>query len=303
MSLIRKPQELEVPQKIKALIYGQSGMGKSTLALSAPKPLLLDFDGGIHRVNYEHQVDTVQIRTWNEALQALREDLSAYETIVVDTIGKMMDYIIDYSCNGRTPMINDWTKINAEFSNFTRSVSSMNKHVIYVAHRDIRKEGDDNVFVPSLRERNYTSIVTELDLMGYLVMVGDKRTITFNPTNKNDGKNTCNLPGVMNIPVCVDKAGNALQNTFFQDQIITTYTQNFKKRLEEQKRYNETIAGIKDAVDVIVDSDMANDFADNIKNWQHIGNSLMVARKLFSAKVAELGLVLNKEKRYENPAA
>ena len=95
MTLIRKPQQLEVPQKIKVLIYGQAGMGKTTLALSAPKPLLLDFDGGVHRVNYGHQTDTVQIHQWNEAKEVIQEDLSAYETIVVDTIGKMMDYIIE----------------------------------------------------------------------------------------------------------------------------------------------------------------------------------------------------------------
>ena len=39
MSLIKKPNELDVQTKIKALIYGQAGMGKTTLALSAPKPL------------------------------------------------------------------------------------------------------------------------------------------------------------------------------------------------------------------------------------------------------------------------
>ena len=55
MTLIRKPSELNVQTKIKALIYGQAGTGKSTLALSAPKPLMLDFDGGVHRVNYAHQ--------------------------------------------------------------------------------------------------------------------------------------------------------------------------------------------------------------------------------------------------------
>ena len=55
MTLIRKPAELEIPQKIKALVYGQAGMGKTTLSLSAPKPLLLDFDNGTHRVNYGHQ--------------------------------------------------------------------------------------------------------------------------------------------------------------------------------------------------------------------------------------------------------
>ena len=54
MTLIRKSTELTIPQSVKSLIYGQAGMGKTTLALSAPKPLLLDFDNGVKRVNMTH---------------------------------------------------------------------------------------------------------------------------------------------------------------------------------------------------------------------------------------------------------
>jgi GTPase SAR1 family protein len=153
MTLIRKPYELNVQTRIKALIYGQAGMGKTTLALSSPRPLLLDFDGGVHRVNYGHQMDTVQVESWKEALDVLAEDLSSYDTIVVDTIGKMMDYIISYVVPVGNPRIQDWGKINSEFSSFTRTVSALTKNIIYVAHRDLRKEGDDNVFVPALRKR------------------------------------------------------------------------------------------------------------------------------------------------------
>ena len=43
MSLIKKSNELVIPSTVKMMIYGQAGMGKTTVALSAPKPLLLDF--------------------------------------------------------------------------------------------------------------------------------------------------------------------------------------------------------------------------------------------------------------------
>lgn len=51
MTLIRKSNELTIPTTVKMMIYGQSGMGKTTVALSAPQPLLLDFDNGVKRVN------------------------------------------------------------------------------------------------------------------------------------------------------------------------------------------------------------------------------------------------------------
>lgn len=194
MSLIKKSNELVIPSTVKMMIYGQAGMGKTTVALSAPKPLLLDFDNGVKRVNMAHLdgIDIVQVSSWQDVQQVLQEDLSAYQTIVVDTIGKMMDFIISYKCGTRQPQIKDWGGINAEFSWMTRTLSSLNKNVVFVAHRDTRKEGDDTVFIPALREKSYNSIVTELDLLGYLEMRNEngvqKRTITFDPTSRNDGK-------------------------------------------------------------------------------------------------------------------
>ena len=87
MSLIKKSNELVIPTTVKMMIYGQAGMGKSTVALSAPKPLLLDFDNGVKRMNMAHleNIDTVQVTSWSDVQQVLQEDLSAYQTIVVDT--------------------------------------------------------------------------------------------------------------------------------------------------------------------------------------------------------------------------
>lgn len=66
MSLIKKSNELVIPTTVKMMIYGQAGMGKSTVALSAPKPLLLDFDNGVKRMNMAHleNIDTVQVTSW-----------------------------------------------------------------------------------------------------------------------------------------------------------------------------------------------------------------------------------------------
>ena len=36
MSLIKKSNELVIPSTVKMMIYGQAGMGKTTVALSAP---------------------------------------------------------------------------------------------------------------------------------------------------------------------------------------------------------------------------------------------------------------------------
>ena len=309
MSLIKKSNELTIPSTVKMMIYGQAGMGKTTLALSAPRPLLLDLDGGVKRVNMAHLdgVDIAQVTSWQDVQQVLQENLSAYQTIVVDTIGKMMDFIITYKCGTRQPQIRDWGGINAEFSWMTRTLSSLNKNVVFVAHRDTRKEGDDTVFIPALREKSYNSIVTELDLLGYLEMKNEngvqRRTITFDPTSRNDGKNTCNLPGIMFVPGIVDAAGNpTAKNNFINTQVIAPYLNMLAVKKAQQEQYDKLIAELRDNIELITDAQSANDFIARIDNFEHIGSSKAMASKMLADKARALNLVLGKDKKY-GPAA
>ena len=311
MSLIKKSNELVIPSIIKMMIYGQAGMRKTTTALSAPSPLLLDFDNGVKRVNMSHQdgVDIVQITSWNDVQQVLQEDLSAYRTIVVDTIGKMMDFIISYKCGTRQPQIRDWGGINQEFSGFVRNLSNLNKNIIFVAHRDTRKEGDDTVFIPALREKSYNSIVTELDLLGYMEARNEngrvKCTITFDPTSRNDGKNTCNLPSIMEVPTILDKNGNpTAKNDFITTQVINPYLAMLQVKKAEIDKYNKVIEEIKEQVELVTDAESINDLLSRLGEFQHIGSSMVAAKVLINNKAKALGLVPNKEtKTYEKPAA
>lgn len=316
MSLIKKSNEIKVVKNIKIMIYGQAGMGKSTFALSAPRPLLLDFDNGVKRVNTNHlgdQVGIVQVESWNDIRYLLNSpnELNDFDSIVVDTIGKMMDYIIAYRCNGGQPRIQDWGAINNDFKWFTNALSGLNKNVIFVAHRDTRKEGEETVFIPALREKNYNSIVTELDLLGYLEMKNEnglqKRTITFDPTSRNDGKNTCQLPGIMNIPTILDRNGNVTAaNDFIEKQIIAKYNAMIAVKEKKIAEYNEVLSQLKDNIALICDAQSANIFVkDNIKEYAKHGSSIVLqARDLFRKKVRELKLVYNeKTKEYEDPEA
>lgn len=303
MALIKKSTELSIPTTIKMMVYGQSGMGKTTFAISSPKPLLVDFDGGVKRVNLSHLdgVDTIQVASWEDVRQMLQMDLSAYETIVVDTIGKMMDYIISYRCGTRQPQLRDWGAINAEFTWLTRSLSMLNKHIIFVAHRDTRKEGDDTVFIPALREKNYNSVVTELDLLGYMEMRSEngtqRRTVTFDPTNRNDGKNTCNLPSVMVIPNILKDGRPTAPNDFVEKQIISRYEKMLEEKKSAIKAYNDAVDELHEAVEQITDARSANEFCKAIKEYHHVGSSLMKAQEFFRNKVKELNLSYDKEKK------
>lgn len=314
MGLIKRSNEISIQRNVKVMVYGQAGTGKTTFALSSPKPLLLDFDNGVKRVNNAHLDDSigiVQVTSWQEILNLLnyqKNDLKEFETIVVDTIGKMIDFIIAYRCNGRNPQIQDWGTINNDFKWFTSSLSQLDKNIVFVAHRDTRKEGDSTVYIPALREKNYNNIVTDLDLLGYLEMRNENgqqiRTITFDPTSRNDGKNTCQLPGCLQIPSILDAEGQpTAPNDFIEKNILSRYQAMIEQKEEKVKEYNKLLEEVKTSVEQITDAQGANFFVSHINDYANYGNSIILhARDLFIKKVAALKLKYNKEsKEYEDP--
>ena len=308
MTLIRKPSELSVQTKIKALIYGQAGTGKSTLALSAPKPLMLDFDGGVHRVNYSHQTPTVQISSWEDCESVLKEDLKEFDSLVIDTGGKMLDYMADYIVRKNSKMgrsngaltLQGYGERKGMFRQFCRQIMLMNKHLIFVAHRDTQKINEDYRYVPLFGGSSYDDLVTDLDLVGYLEAVGKKRMITFDPSDRNDGKNTCNLPTIVELPTVVDASGTGTANIFLTESVIKPYIANLEIRKQTASKYEVVIKEVKEAIELITDELSANDLIDRIDAFDHTGNSKAVAGKLLNEKTKALGLKFNKvSKRYE----
>jgi hypothetical protein len=309
MTLIRKPSELSIQTKIKALIYGQAGTGKSTLALSAPNPLMLDFDGGVHRVNYSHQGATVQVSCWEDCENVLKEDLSAYESLVIDTGGKMLDYMAEYIIRKNSKMgrsngaltLQGFGERKGMFRQFCRQIMIMNKHLIFVAHRDTQKNNEEIRYVPLFGGSSYDDLVTDLDLVGYLEAVGKKRMITFDPSDRNDGKNTCNLPALIELPLVVDATGTGLKNTFLTDHVVRPYIANLEARKQDASKYEGIVKEVKEAIELITDEVSANDFIDRIDAFEHTGNSKAVSGKLLADKAKVLKLSLNKQtKRYEH---
>lgn len=306
MGLIKKPNELQVKKTLSALIYGQPGMGKTTLALSAPHPLLLDFDGGVHRVNAAHRVDTVQIAKWEEVDEVMQSpEIADYATFVIDTAGKMLSFMDKYIMQNNPKMRKADGALSLQgygvrknmFINFVNQVSLMGKSVIFVAHEREEKNGEEKQIRPEIGGSSAGDLIKELDLVGYMEAIGKKRTISFNPCEKFYGKNTCNLPERMEIPIIINDKGDVTGENNFMTNIINTYSKYQEKQTELSSEYEDLMEVIKAQVELVNDVESANSVAKSLAGMQHIFDSKLQAGQLLNKRCKELGLKFDKIKK------
>jgi len=301
MTLIRKPSELTTPATIKILIYGQPGIGKTTLGLSTPNPLLLDFDGGVHRVNPMHQGDTVQINSWEDCLNVLKEDLKDYRTIVIDTAGKMLDYMSMYLISKNPKLgksngaltLQGYGERKAEFVGFLKIVSLMGKHLVFIAHEKEDKDGDQKIVRPEIGGSSAGDLIKELDLVGYMEAIGKKKTISFDPCEKYYAKNTCHLEALIDVPTLTDSRNEFLTG------IISQYNESIERRRELANDYNAIMDVIRNAAESITDAQSCNEFVDYAGGLTHVWDSKLQAGLIARDKAKELNLKLNTAKKYE----
>lgn len=308
MSLFKKPNELKINSTIKMLVYGNPGIGKSTIALSAPNPVLFDFDGGVHRVNGAFQCPTLQVSSCDEVIQALDEDLSDFGTIVIDTVGKMLDYMSAYIIKNDPKMamrdgslsLKGYGARKTMFVNFISKCSMLGKHIVFVAHEKEEKDGEMRIVRPEIGGSSAGDLMKELDLVGYMQAIGTERHIFWSPQEKFYAKNTCNLPQANKVPTTIDEKGNIIGQNNFLSLIFDNYKGYLDKQAEIGDEYAALIDVIKENVAMVNDVASANEIAEKIKGFNHIWDSKIRGGMLLNDKCKAIGLKLNKlTKKYE----
>lgn len=315
MGIIKKPSEIEPKATISILIYGQPGLGKTTLGCSAPSPVLFDYDGGVQRVNAAHQVPTVQIRSWEDTITALSEirDEEAAgnlvcRTIVIDTVGKMLDFMSDYIIRTNPKMamgngalsLKGYGERKKMFSDFIKAVIISGKSVVFIAHEREEKQGEETKKRPEIGGSSAGDLIKELDLMGYMSAYGKDRTISFNPTDAYYAKNTCNLPETEKLKVTVDKDGNAVGKNDYISTVISRYVAFQKEQQTKKLDYQQQVDEFSQLIDDASDCEALNAVYEKFAELEYIFNSRLVIGQKLEAKAKQLKCKFNKSsKRYE----
>lgn len=302
---IRQPEEiLGQKKRIRMLIAGYPGIGKTTLALSAPRPLHIDCDFGLDRVEARYRVPFIQPQSYDELLADLvPENLRDFETLVFDTGGQLLTLMSlwamkkdpKYGQRDGTLSLKGYGFVGKEFMRLMDyCFYELKKHIVMVFHAVEEKDGDNTRLRIKVEGQTKNNVWEPMDLGGFMEMHGNDRVIGFSNCERYFAKGTRGIKGVMKVPeLGPDKPNDFLTRLF--DQYYKQAADEVRMAEEQKRAYEAVMKKGQAIIAKIEDANTANQAVEEMKQLEHVLTSHQELAYLFSQKVAELNLVLDKE--------
>ena len=182
MLYIQKPTDTITPN-LTAMIYGAVGLGKTTLANTAKKPLLFNFfNSGHHRSKLRK--DAVRIDDWRQVEEiftpSFLTEVKAYDTIVLDDIGTIQHLIqmeiikinSDTLVKHAVLTLQGYARLRNMFINFFSRLKTLGKDIIIIAHESGETIGDKTSkrqkIRPDISGSTGGYLERECDIIGHL---------------------------------------------------------------------------------------------------------------------------------------
>lgn len=201
------PAEVKLPT-LKVLIYGSAGVGKTTFAGTAPKPLVIDVERGSRSLlNVNNPVDVLEFRSIDQVeatVQYLKNGNPAfdkYDTIVLDSITEMQARLIDQQLRemggGYKLEWSGWSENSQRIRMLINSFRDIEKNLICVAHDKLEKDDLTGLTIikPQLTPALSKTIAGIFDIVAYLrIDSKGQRVLRLQPTKTILAKSRLSLP-------------------------------------------------------------------------------------------------------------
>lgn len=199
MITITKQDDTITVNTITMLIYGQPGSWKTSLGCTTERPLVLDFDGGIYRTPFRK--DSVRITTWEDILGLTADDLAPYHTVVVDTVGRLLDALAIYLIQQNPKLgrgagaltLQGFGELKSTYAAWLKTLLSYGKDILLIAHDREEKDNDAIIVRPDIQGGSYGEVFKRADAIGYMYRAAKGVTLDFNPSERWVGKNAGQL--------------------------------------------------------------------------------------------------------------
>ena len=149
-------QATTLPKRLKLFLWGDSGVGKTTLSLQFPAPVLIDLEGGADPYGDAFDFHVLRASTADEVSEAVRWLLAnehPYRTLVIDPITVYWDALQKkwsdiflrrnkgskgYRFEFYDLQPRDWMTIKAEFKELIRLLIALDMNVIVTARQKVQ---------------------------------------------------------------------------------------------------------------------------------------------------------------------
>lgn len=242
---ILKANEALPERPVIILIYGEPGIGKTSLFNTAPRPLLIDFDRGKDRAIFRQ--DTLVVNSWDDIeTEEKAGTFKEYATVGIDTAKAALDdflmsYVVKKDYKNAKNKLAAYGAIGDDFKIFVSNRRAENADIIIICHSKDDKDGEVTKKIPDVTGGSYQLLLRIADQVGYMSMVNNKRTIQFEPTDKSIGKNVARLP-LIEIPNEADPTAKT-----FMAQIISDVKKAITAQSEAQKEALEQTESVRKA--------------------------------------------------------
>lgn len=299
---IVNPQNMDFSGKnIIMIISGAPGVGKTTLALSAPDVLLIDADEGMARVNPEHRKDSSICKTYEELLADIKAAEGQYKTIAIDTGGALIEMMKDWAMRTE-PTAN---KKNGGFSlqgygviksEFLRMSADLRRkfNVIFLFHTTREKNGDEDFFEIVVEGSTRSLVYQPADLAAYLHIINGERYLGFTPTANYNAKSAYGIKGLVRVPELKDGEPNDFLVKLF-GQVKANLTAESESLKPQQEAYDAAMAAGNEILDGLEAPENALQALQGIRGLTHGLTSQKELEAAFKAKVKEMGWEYSKE--------
>lgn len=189
MEIIRTSQMTK--PSIVMTIYGKAGVGKTTLATTAPNPVLIDAEESSKALGARGiDVAVANVKSWKDVQDAWGViSKSEYETVVIDPVDAFLGLLIDETKGGGDMSLRLWGVAKERMRKFIWAVKSSGKHVLFIAHEAKDKDDEKILRSPKLSANLSDELVNLCDVVGHLrIGEGNKRELLVQPKEKYDCK-------------------------------------------------------------------------------------------------------------------
>ena len=324
--MIVKPENLTfADKKVRILIAGFPGIGKTTLALSAPDPLYIDVDLSAERINREVlnlAAGVSQPRDYKELRQDLgigcsemelatvRNNLRDFKTIVVDTGGKLLTIMGQYGKSiepkygqkDGSLSLKGYGWLGKEFQRFLdHIIYQLDKHIVIVFHTVEEKDGDDTKLRIKAEGSSKNAVWEVMDLGGFMEMRGNQRTIGFSNCERYFAKGTRGVQGIYPIPELTPGTPNDFLAKLFAEYNAVS-AREAEQAAKEKAAYEAAMQVGREIIEAIVDAETANEAMPKMKAIEHALTSEKETNMAFNAKIKALDLFWDKVLKKYTPA-